>query len=307
MTLKQLEYIVEISKCGSINKAAQNLYVSQSSLSIAIKQLEKELEFNIFRRKNSGIELTPEGKILLLSAKLITEEVERIRRIPSLFDSQRNLSISGTWSSLLFCQFMQFRNDCPEEHIRDNFKETSFQQAVQDVMDQTCRLSIVSCINEHSERHRLELKKYHIKMVPLAVNIPAVAILPKNHYLCRFQQVTVNHLKNCPLVAYDIRHSDNWLGTLGLDKGEDVLDIFDRGGMLDAIRHGYIAVVLSDPDLEASLPESVMREIADSALSGIYLLRHESYTLNLREKKFMASLQTRLEKAYRSRGTTPCH
>ena len=97
MNLKQLEYIVEISKCGSINKAAQNLYVAQSSLSASIRQLEKELKFDIFRRKNSGIELTSEGKILLLSAKLITEEAERIRRIPSLFDSQRNLSISGTW------------------------------------------------------------------------------------------------------------------------------------------------------------------------------------------------------------------
>ena len=94
---------------------------------------------------------------MLLSAKLIMEEVDRIRRIPTLFDSQRNLSISGTWSSLLMCSFMQFRNDEPEEHIQDNFKETSFQQAVRDVMDQIYRLSIVSCLNSRLELHRLEL------------------------------------------------------------------------------------------------------------------------------------------------------
>ena len=73
MTLKQLEYIVEISRSGSINKAAQNLYIAQPSLSAAIKQLEQELHFSIFRRKSSGIELTSEGKILLASAKLIVD------------------------------------------------------------------------------------------------------------------------------------------------------------------------------------------------------------------------------------------
>lgn len=302
MNLKQLEYIVEISKCGSINKAAQNLYVAQSSLSASIRQLEKELKFDIFRRKNSGIELTSEGKILLLSAKLITEEAERIRRIPSLFDSQRNLSISGTWSSMLFCQFMQFRSDYPEEHIRDIFKETSFQQAVRDVMDQTHRLSVVCCINERSELHRLELKKYHIRMEPLAVNVPAVAILSRRHYLSRFRRVSIHQLKSCPLVAYDIQHSDDWLGAFGLDNGKDVLDIFDRGGMLDAIRHNYVAVVPMDPELEESLPDSVMREISDGPLSSIYLLRHESYTLNPREKKFMASFRARLDAVYGARG-----
>ena len=58
MNLKQLEYVIEISKCGSINKAAQTLYVAQPSLSTSIKQLEQELKFNVFRRKNSGIELS---------------------------------------------------------------------------------------------------------------------------------------------------------------------------------------------------------------------------------------------------------
>lgn len=96
MNLKQLEYVVEISRSGSINKAAQNLYLAQPSLSASVRQLEQELGFSIFRRKNSGIELTSEGKLMLLSAKLIMEEVDRIRRIPTLFDSQRNLSISGT-------------------------------------------------------------------------------------------------------------------------------------------------------------------------------------------------------------------
>ena len=43
MTFQQLLYLVEIAKNGSINKAAQSLFVSQSSISCAIKDLEDEL------------------------------------------------------------------------------------------------------------------------------------------------------------------------------------------------------------------------------------------------------------------------
>ena len=235
---------------------------------------------------------------MLLSAKLIMEEVDRIRRIPTLFDSQRNLSISGTWSSLLMCSFMQFRNDEPEEHIQDNFKETSFQQAVHDVMDQIYRLSIVSCLNSRLELHRLELQKHHICMEPLAVDVPAAAVFSKDHYLSRFKRVTLDQLKRCSVVTYDIRSNDDWLGAFGLESGEDVLNIFDRGGMLDAIRHNYVAVTTWDPELEASLPNTVMREITDGPLSSIYLLRHGAYTLNPREKRFLAYFQAQLDTVY---------
>ena len=201
MNLKQLEYVIEISKCGSINKAAQNLYVAQPSLSTAIKQLEQELKFNVFRRKNSGIELTSEGKMLLLSAKLIISEAERIRRIPLLFDSQKNLSICGTWSSLLMCSFMQFRNEFPEASLQDNIKETSIRQAIRDVMDQTYRLSIVSCLDSRRSLYHLEMQKYHIKMTLLAVNVPPVAVVSMNHYLSRFRALTPAQLKTSPIVA----------------------------------------------------------------------------------------------------------
>jgi len=52
MTLQQLKYLVEISKCGSINKAAQNLFISQPSISKAIRELEGDLEIEIFYRQN---------------------------------------------------------------------------------------------------------------------------------------------------------------------------------------------------------------------------------------------------------------
>lgn len=61
MTLQQLKYIIEIVNCGSMNLAAQKLFVSQPSLSNAVKELEKELGIEIFIRTNKGVTLSSSG------------------------------------------------------------------------------------------------------------------------------------------------------------------------------------------------------------------------------------------------------
>ena len=61
MTFLQLNYIMEIYSCGSINKAAQKMFLSQSTLSSSIRELERELGIKIFKRSNKGIELTDDG------------------------------------------------------------------------------------------------------------------------------------------------------------------------------------------------------------------------------------------------------
>ena len=62
MTFQQLTYVVEISKCGSINKAAHKLFLSQSGISTAVRELEEELGIKFFVRSNRGVEFTPEGR-----------------------------------------------------------------------------------------------------------------------------------------------------------------------------------------------------------------------------------------------------
>ena len=52
MTFQQLTYVVEISKCGSINKAASKLFLSQSGISTAVRELEEELGIQFFVRSN---------------------------------------------------------------------------------------------------------------------------------------------------------------------------------------------------------------------------------------------------------------
>ena len=64
MTLKQLEYFLEIARMGSVSKAAQMLNISQPPLSMQLKALEDELGVPLFNRTKRGLEITPEGTLL---------------------------------------------------------------------------------------------------------------------------------------------------------------------------------------------------------------------------------------------------
>lgn len=62
MKLRYLEYALMIMRCQSISKAAEKLYISQPSLSEAVKKMEEKLGFVVFKRNNKGIEITPAGE-----------------------------------------------------------------------------------------------------------------------------------------------------------------------------------------------------------------------------------------------------
>ena len=65
MTLTQLKYIITVADAGSMNLAARELYISQPSLSQAVKELEKEIGVELFCRSNRGVSITQEGSEFL--------------------------------------------------------------------------------------------------------------------------------------------------------------------------------------------------------------------------------------------------
>ncbi|MBQ8921983.1 MAG: LysR family transcriptional regulator [Oscillospiraceae bacterium] len=79
MTLQQIHYILTIARQGSLNKAADELYLSQPALTSAIKELENELGFQIFLRSNRGVVLTNAGSDFLVYAKQLYQQFEMIQ------------------------------------------------------------------------------------------------------------------------------------------------------------------------------------------------------------------------------------
>ncbi len=81
MELKQLSYFQKICRCGSLSRAAEELFVTQQALSRSLSQLEAELGTDLIRRNTRRMELTDAGSRLLTQVEHILEEVEAI---PSL-------------------------------------------------------------------------------------------------------------------------------------------------------------------------------------------------------------------------------
>lgn len=63
MNIQQLRYVVAIANSGTFREAASKLFVSQPSLSVAVKDLESELGFQIFTRTTTGTVLTSRGMV----------------------------------------------------------------------------------------------------------------------------------------------------------------------------------------------------------------------------------------------------
>ena len=61
MTITQVQYVLEVTKCKNISRAAERLFISQSALSQQIQRLEHELGFHLFARMAYGLQLTEEG------------------------------------------------------------------------------------------------------------------------------------------------------------------------------------------------------------------------------------------------------
>lgn len=76
MTIQQMKYIIAIVQCGSITEAAKQLFISQPSLSNAVKDIEAEAGIEIFQRAAKGITLTTDGMEYLSYARRVVEQAE---------------------------------------------------------------------------------------------------------------------------------------------------------------------------------------------------------------------------------------
>ena len=76
MTVQQLRYIITVAEAGSITDADKKLFISQPSLSNAVKDIEKEIGISVFIRSRTGITLTKEGMEFLGYARQVIQQME---------------------------------------------------------------------------------------------------------------------------------------------------------------------------------------------------------------------------------------
>lgn len=118
MNLNQLKYFYTVCICGSLSEAAEHLYISQPSLSAAIKALENEYGILLFNRTHAGMQLTAEGNQLFRSCKEILKQAEQLeKRMKDLGNqnSKLRLGIPPMIGSLIIAQiYRDFRAAHPD-------------------------------------------------------------------------------------------------------------------------------------------------------------------------------------------------
>ena len=136
-----------------MNRAARNLFLSQSALSAAIAEVERELGVTIFLRTNRGVTLTEEGKELTAQ---IAPLVERSRKLERYYSERRaadRVSLSVASQRYPFCAkaFVEFLHLLDEPHIQVSFKEMEMAAVIDEVTARRSAFGIifVSDMTEH--------------------------------------------------------------------------------------------------------------------------------------------------------------
>ena len=102
MNIQQLRYVVAIANSGTFREAASKLFVSQPSLSVAIKDLEQELNFKIFTRTTTGAVLTSQGMTFYERALEVVRSLI-VLKIAILMLLRRATSFRFPVSTMIFC------------------------------------------------------------------------------------------------------------------------------------------------------------------------------------------------------------
>ena len=206
MTFTQLEYLIEISRHGSINKAAQAIYVAQSSISLAIKELENELGITIFNRTARGVEFTSEGKELLGYAISMQNQRKWVEERFSRGASHAEVLLSVSTQHYPFSEdaFMRMLED--EDHAAYQFvmNETDAQQVIDDVSSRRSDLGVIYISSHTKKRIERMLNENNLVFTELSSATPAV-YLRKGHPLSSRSVIFVEDLEGLPYVSFQIR------------------------------------------------------------------------------------------------------
>lgn len=205
MTFQQLSYVVEISKCGSINQAARRLSLSQSGISSAVRELEEELGIQFFRRSNRGVEFTPEGEEFLGYAVSLLEQK---RRIEGLYGPGRNeaaparFSVSTQRYPFAGEAFLGLLRAAEERRIRFSLKETGMDAVIDDVYDHRSDVGIIF-LTELTEKIVCRLLDARgLTFHPIAAVTPC-AYVRREHPLAGRRAVTEADLEGFPYVSFE--------------------------------------------------------------------------------------------------------
>ena len=156
MNLLHMKYAVEIAETNSINKAADKLYVGQSALSRAIKELEASLGVTLFERSAKGMFLTADGEIFIRHAKNVLAQIDEIENMFSGGTiSKKHFSVSVPRASYIAEAFAEFSKVIDKDMQAEIlYKETNSMRAVKNILQEDYKLGIIRYAENYDKYYK---------------------------------------------------------------------------------------------------------------------------------------------------------
>lgn len=203
MTLTQLKYVITIADTGSMNEAAKSLFISQPSLSLAVKELEQEIGVELFRRSNRGVSLTAEGNEFLSYARQVVEQYQLMEsRYIEKKDVKKKFAVSMQHYTFAVNAFVEMVKQFGMDEYEFAVRETKTYEVIEDVKDFRSEIGILY-LNDFN-RKVLE-KLFHesnLEFHPL-LDCGIYVYLWKGHPLADRNEISIEELSEYPCLSFE--------------------------------------------------------------------------------------------------------
>ena len=203
MTLQQLHYIIAISEAGSINRAAERLYVSQPSLTAAIRAVEQELGIALFNRSGRGVTLTADGMEFLPYARQVVGQYQiMMEKYGKGGERRQKFGVSCQHYSFAVKAFVEMAKAYDVAQYDFAIRETRTLNVIQDVAQLRSEIGILY-LSDFNRKALTKLFLTHgLKFYPL-IHCHAYVYLWRGHPLAHRHAISLRDLLPYPCLSFE--------------------------------------------------------------------------------------------------------
>jgi len=203
MTITQLKYAIVIATYSSMNEAAKELFISQPSLSSAIKDLEREIGIEIFVRSNRGISLTPKGEEFIGYARQVVQQYELIEnKYITGANQKKHFSVSAQHYAFAVDAFARMVQQFGMDEYEFAFYETRTYDVIQEVKDFKSEIGILYINDLNRKVFEKLFAEYNLEFHPL-IDCEAYVYMWKEHPLAGKKEISIEELEEYPCLSFE--------------------------------------------------------------------------------------------------------
>lgn len=203
MTLTQLHYVITVANANSMNEAARSLFISQPSLSAAVKELEEEIGIELFRRTNRGISLTPEGEEFIGYARQVLEQYRLLEsRYISKEKIKKKFSVSLQHYTFAVNAFVEMVKQFGMDEYEFAIHETRTHDVIEDVKSFRSEIGILY-LNDFNRKVLTKLfHEYNLEFHEL-LSCGIYVYMWKGHPLADRKEIAIEELDEYPCLSFE--------------------------------------------------------------------------------------------------------